>query len=103
MKGVLSSRSAGKVKSTVLPAGNFLLFTGFKCWNVDPSVRPMALQDSVEDLELPQSIDELRILRRRAWCADRSVEAPKHLLECIVVTFAVAAGQIGIAACCGLE
>ncbi len=57
----------------------------------------MALEHGVEDGQLPQAIDELRILGRIAR-ADRSVEAAEDLLECVVVAFAVSAGKIGVAA-----
>src|ERR1700688_924980 len=58
----------------------------------------MALECGVENGQLAQSIDELRILGNRVLNTDRGVEATKHLLECVVVAFAVSAGKIGVAA-----
>jgi hypothetical protein len=43
--------------------------SGFKRGNIDPSSRPVALQHGVEDFELAQSIDELRVLGRSTGCA----------------------------------
>lgn len=83
-------------------AGQSLSFSGFR-WNINPGSRAIALQRGVENRELPQSVDELRILGRLAERRDRGVEAPKDLLEGVVVAFAVAAGKIGIAASGGLE
>ena len=56
----------------------------------------MALEFSVEDVQLPQSVDELRILRRSARIANRSIESPENLLESVIVAFAVAARKIGV-------
>ena len=36
----------------------------FGCGNIDPASCSMALQHSVEDRQLPQSVDELRVLGR---------------------------------------
>jgi len=63
----------------------------------------MTLESGVEDGQLPQSIDELGILGGRARGADCGVEAPEELLECVVVSLAVAAGKIGVATRRGLE
>jgi len=78
------------------------MLAGFKCWKINPTSDLMALQRGVEDRELPKSIDELRILGQAARCADRSIEPPEDLLECVIVAFAMAAWKIGIAARRGL-
>jgi len=46
------------------------LLAGFKLWEINPTSDLMALQRCLEDRELPQSIDELRILGHGAGGAD---------------------------------
>lgn len=44
----------------------------FICWlemrDIDPGSRPMALQHSIEDGQLPQAVNELRVLRSNVGC-----------------------------------
>ena len=63
----------------------------------------MTLHLSVQNLQLPQSVAELRILRRRIGRADRSVKPPEDLLKSVVVTLTVSARQICEAACSGFQ
>ena len=49
-----------------------------------------------QDIELAKTVDELRVFGRRSGVLNRVVEAAKDLLERVIVTFAVAAGQVGI-------
>src|SRR3954468_12765362 len=63
--------------------------------NIDPSARPIALEDAVEDSELPQAVGELRVLDWAARSGDRGIEAPEDLFERVVVAFAVATWKIG--------
>src|ERR1700683_2763424 len=69
---------------------------------VDPRSRTVALEHGVEDGQLPQSIDELRILWSTAG-ADRSIKPAEDLLERVVVAFAVSARKVGVAASLRLE
>src|SRR5579863_6758883 len=71
---------------------------GTRSGNVDPASCAMALKHGVEDGQLPQSIDKLRILGRSARCSDRRIEAAEDLLEGVGVAFAVSARKIGVAA-----
>src|SRR5580693_490834 len=82
-----------------LPASYF----GPRSGNIDPASCSMALKHGVEDGQLPQPIDKLRVLGRNTRCSDRSIEAAGDLLECVVVAFAVSAGKIGVASRSGLE
>src|ERR1700731_1226927 len=59
----------------------------------------MAPERGFEDVQLPQSVDELRVFDSAPLHANRSIEAAEDLLECVVVAFAVSAGKIGVAAC----
>ena len=68
---------------------------------IDPRSCPMTPEHGVEDGQLPQAIDKLRILGRIT--ADRSVEATEDLFECVVVAFAVSTGKIGVVSRLGLE
>ena len=56
----------------------------------------MAGQLGFQDLQLPEPSDELRVFGLSDRIFNRLVEAAEHLLERIVVAFAVAAGKIGI-------
>ena len=74
-----------------------LSFASFQRRNIDPSSRPVALQSRAENRELPQSIDELRVLGCRARRVDRCIESPEDLFEGVVVAFAMAAWKICVA------
>jgi len=50
----------------------------------------MALQFSLEDSELPQTVGELRVFGSNAGCANRCVKAAEDLLEGIAVAFSMA-------------
>ena len=81
----------------------YLSITDLACEHIDPASGPMALQFSLEDGELPQTVGELRVFGSNAGCANRCVKAAEHLLEGVAVAFSVAAGQVGVAARLGLE
>src|SRR5580692_419245 len=76
---------------------------GARSGNIDPASCSMALKHGVEDGQLPQSVDKLRVLGRSARCSNRSIEAAEDLLEGVVVAFAVSAGKIGVASRPGFE
>ena len=63
----------------------------------------MALQHRVEDGQLPQSVNELRVLRSNVGCSQGGVKTAEDLLERVVVTFAVPAGKIHVTARSRLE
>src|ERR1700722_3206388 len=67
-----------------------------KCGNIDPAPRTVALERSIDDTQLPDSVNKLRIFGRAGRGGNRSIEAAEDLLERIVVAFAVAARKIGI-------
>src|SRR5271156_3562548 len=71
--------------------------------HIDPASRPVALEHSLENVQLPQAIHKLRIFGRFAGRADRSVKTPEDLLEGVIVAFAVTTWKIGAAAGCRLE
>ena len=59
------------VMSTTTSCSHLLTsLPGFKRRDIDPSSPPVALEHGVEDFELAQSIDELRVLGRAADCTD---------------------------------
>ncbi len=64
---VLSASTASDFSADKYPLRSL---AGYKRWNIHPTPRRMALQHGVENPELPQSIDELRIFRRSARSAD---------------------------------
>src|SRR5271156_1901351 len=61
-------------------------------WYVHPRALSAAIHFGFENRELPQTIHKLRVLRRGGGIFNRTVEPPEHLLEGVVVAFAVAAG-----------
>src|SRR5580698_3667194 len=85
--------------SSRLPVSHFGVSSG----NIDPASCSMALKRGVEDGQLPQSVDKLRVLVRSVRCSNRSIEAAEDLLEGVVVAFAVSAGKVSVAARPGLE
>src|SRR5690349_11707213 len=64
-----------------------------------PGLPAVTLEFRVQDHQLPQSVHKFRILRLRNGIFDGCVEPSKHLLERVVVAFAVAAGKIGVRSC----
>src|SRR5947207_13725009 len=64
--------------------------------NINPLSCAMTREHGVKDDHLPQPIRELGILNR-IGSADRGIKTTKDLLECVVVTFAVSSGEIGVA------
>src|SRR5580704_7447428 len=74
-----------------------------KSGNIDPASCSMALEHGVEDGQLPQSVDKLRVLGRTTRCSNRSIEAAEDLLEGVVVALAVSAGKVSVASRPGLE
>src|ERR1700735_131551 len=74
-----------------------------KCANSDPASRKVALERSLDDTQLPDSVNKLRIFGRAGRIANRSIEAAEDLLERIVVAFAVAARKIGITTRCRFQ
>src|SRR5262249_523995 len=66
--------------------------------HIEPSPGSMTLKNRIEDLQLPRSVDELRILRCSRRC-DRGIKTPEELLKRIVVAFAVPARKVCVAAC----
>ena len=63
----------------------------------------MTLQDSVQDCELPQSVNELRVLRGSIRRADRDIESSENLFERVVVAFTVPAWKICVSTRRGFE
>ena len=84
------------------PPAGLVSLRRFERRNIDPTSTPIAFNLRVEDRQLSQPIDELRILRRGVGRSDRSVEPPENLLERVVIALAVAARQIGERARCRL-
>src|SRR5262249_16116769 len=66
--------------------------------NIDPSSGSMTLKNRIEDLQLPQSVDELRILRCSRRC-DRGIKTPEDLLKRVVVAFALPARKVCVLTC----
>jgi hypothetical protein len=56
------------MSTTTSPSHLLTSLPGFKRRDIDPSSPPVALEHGVEDFELAQSIDELRVLGRAAGC-----------------------------------
>jgi len=61
----------------------------------------MALEHGVQDFQLAQTVLELRVFGDDRG-SNGGVEAAEDLLEGVIVAFAVAAGEIGVAASFGL-
>src|SRR3954447_17357089 len=64
--------------------------------HIHPPVRRVALQLALENGQPAQTIGELRIFGSRRRVENRRVKSTEHLLERVVVSFAMAARQIGI-------
>ena len=66
--------------------------------HVDPGAAIGAGELGFEDLQLAETVGELRVLGLGGGIVNRLVEAAEDLLEGIVLTFAVSAGKIGVRA-----
>jgi hypothetical protein len=72
-------------------------------FDIDPTSRPMAFKFGVQNVQLPEAIDEPRIVGRSGRIMNRRIESPKQLFESVVVAFAVTARKVGVTTRRGTE
>ena len=61
-------------------------------------MRPVARKLGFQNLQLTQTVGELRVFRRGGRVGNRRVETSKNLFEGVIVAFTVAAGEIRVGA-----